>query len=74
MHRDLKLENLVLKSKHSDVDIILTDFGLSEHVKKHSHLFRKCGTPGYLAPEVLLGEYYDTKADIFSAGIIFYKI
>lgn len=35
-------------------------------------LYKKCGTPGYVAPEILKDQKYDTKVDIFSAGIIFY--
>ena len=61
MHRDIKPENIIVKSKNGKIsDIILADFGLSEHMEKNKLLFNRCGTPGYVAPEILLDEPYDT--------------
>jgi serine/threonine protein kinase len=54
MHRDLKPENLLLKSKNSDTDIIVADFGLATRTDISNILFKRCGTPGFVAPEVLL--------------------
>lgn len=54
MHRDLKPENLLLKSKTSDSDIIVADFGLATRIDIENILFKRCGTPGFVAPEVLL--------------------
>lgn len=53
MHRDIKPENLILRNEHDNEDIILADFGLSEHENKLKYLFKRCGTPGYVAPEIL---------------------
>lgn len=53
MHRDLKPENLLLKSKKTDYDIVIADFGLSAFVSDLNILFKRCGTPGFVAPEVL---------------------
>lgn len=69
MHRDLKPENLMLKDK--ELNIVLVDFGLASQVQNEL-VYKKCGTPGYVAPEILNDLRYDTKVDIFSAGIIFY--
>jgi len=46
MHRDIKPENLILRTENNDLDILLADFGLSEHQNKKNLLFRRCGTPG----------------------------
>jgi len=52
MHRDLKPENLMLKGKKiSDVRII--DFGLSTFIDAEEYLYKRCGTPGFVAPEVI---------------------
>lgn len=49
----------------------IVDFGLSALIKD-SPLNMRCGSPGYVAPEILNDLGYGTKADIFSAGIILY--
>jgi serine/threonine protein kinase len=49
----------------------IVDFGLST-LMKDGPLNMRCGSPGYVAPEVLNDLGYGTKADIFSAGIILY--
>ncbi len=49
----------------------IVDFGLSTSTKNGS-LNMRCGSPGYVAPEILNDQGYDEKADIFSAGIILY--
>jgi serine/threonine protein kinase len=77
MHRDLKPENLLLKDKDKDHDIVVADFGLAAFLNDDI-IFKRCGTPGFVAPEILLykdGEpIYDSKCDVFSAGVIFYML
>lgn len=70
-HRDVKLQNILLCSDDK-FDIKLIDFGLADFYYKKEFVHNKCGTPGYIAPEILNDENYDTKIDIFSLGIIFY--
>lgn len=73
MHRDLKPENIIFK--HSvDIDIGIVDLGFATRVEDYKRLFRRCGTPGFVAPEILNDQEYDCKADIFSAGVVFYII
>ncbi len=71
MHRDIKLENIFFQNKW-DFKLKIGDFGLAEYAKKKDFLFRKCGTPGYVAPEVLLNGVYDKKCDLFRA--LFYVL
>lgn len=70
IHRDLKPENILMASSISDCEFKLCDFGLACYVDKS--LRNKSGSPGYIAPEILRGSSYSTKADIFSAGVIIY--
>jgi serine/threonine protein kinase len=71
VHRDLKPENLLLKSPFNDFDIKLADFGFAKKVSGKS-LDTQCGTPGYVAPEILKGAKYGTEVDMWSCGVIIY--
>ena len=71
MHRDIKPENIFFINS-TDLYLKLGDFGLSEYHAKKELLFRRCGTPGYLAPEILIGKEYGINCDLFSLGVIFY--
>ena len=73
MHRDIKAENLILASNDNDWDIKIADFGLASFVGE-KFIFKRCGTPGYVAPEILMDLEYDTKVDIFSAGVVLYLL
>jgi len=73
MHRDIKPENLILKDADNDWNVKIADFGLATTVNPNGeYLFKRCGTPGYVAPEVLADAKYDQKVDVFSAGVILY--
>lgn len=72
-HRDLKPENLLLDA---DGNLKVTDFGLSavpQQFKEDGLLHTTCGTPNYVAPEVLVDRGYDgAKADLWSCGVILF--
>jgi len=69
-HRDLKPENLLCSGDENNT-IKVTDFGLSKNFSSAS-LKTSCGTPDYVAPEVLRGQAYDNSVDIWSIGVITY--
>jgi len=71
-HRDLKPENLLLMSENSDSDIKIADFGFAKRAISSTCLRTQCGTPGYVAPEILEGQKYDQRADMWSVGVILY--
>ncbi|GMH77876.1 hypothetical protein TrST_g12464 [Triparma strigata] len=73
-HRDLKPENLLLRSKDNDTDVKIADFGFAKKCSKQKCLKTQCGTPGYVAPEILKGKKYDYAADMWSIGVIMYII
>lgn len=56
----------------------IVDFGLATEKNVDKYLFPKCGTPGYVAPEILnlknKSEKYSEACDVFSCGVIFYKL
>lgn len=81
VHRDLKLENILLKntpnSKTDDFDIRVTDFGLSskKSITNTDSLFNDyCGTPLYMAPEILENKNYSALCDVWALGIIMYYL
>jgi len=71
-HRDLKPENLLVKSVEDDTEVKIADFGLSKIIDKDKMMQTACGTPGYVAPEVLNAEGYDKEVDMWSVGVITY--
>mmetsp|Transcript_7744 Transcript_7744/g.11286 ORF Transcript_7744/g.11286 Transcript_7744/m.11286 type:complete len:475 (+) Transcript_7744:86-1510(+) len=71
VHRDLKPENLLLMGSN-DSDIKIADFGFAKEAKSSAYLRTQCGTPGYVAPEILEGVPYGAKADQWSLGVIVY--
>jgi calcium/calmodulin-dependent protein kinase I len=71
-HRDLKPENLLLLSDVDDSAVKIADFGFAKKVYEPNSLTTQCGTPGYVAPEILEGTAYDQRADMWSVGVILY--
>ena len=74
VHRDLKPENLLLVSDDDDANVKIADFGFAKKVSDLTVNEVACGTPGYVAPEILRGDRYGTEVDIWSMGVICYVL
>lgn len=73
IHRDLKLQNILLTELSEDANLKLADFGLSRFLE--DDLARTwVGTPLYMAPEIVNCQEYDSKADIWSLGLVLYEL
>lgn len=72
VHRDIKLDNILLDQKGT---LKLGDFGVSRAVKKNEILKDQCGTPAYIAPEVLHNNGYSGKlSDTWSCGVVLFAM
>ncbi|XP_071848698.1 serine/threonine-protein kinase Chk2-like [Apostichopus japonicus] len=74
-HRDLKPENILLVNDKTETLVKVTDFGLSKFVGEVSFMKTQCGTPTYLAPEIVAGggiSRYGRAVDCWSLGVILF--
>ncbi|WFC96514.1 hypothetical protein MBRA1_003175 [Malassezia brasiliensis] len=82
VHRDLKPENILLMAKDSInhvcrsalTQIVISDFGLAKIMPDEGLMLTACGSPQYVAPEVLLGVGYNGLVDVWSVGVIVYAL
>lgn len=70
VHRDIKPENLLFESQKQDSLLKIIDFDISANFSQEN-LNQLCGSPYYIAPEILRG-HYNEKIDVWSLGIVFY--
>eukprot|EP00330_Aristerostoma_sp_ATCC50986_P005427 CAMPEP_0114576248 /NCGR_PEP_ID=MMETSP0125-20121206/1035_1 /TAXON_ID=485358 ORGANISM="Aristerostoma sp., Strain ATCC 50986" /NCGR_SAMPLE_ID=MMETSP0125 /ASSEMBLY_ACC=CAM_ASM_000245 /LENGTH=414 /DNA_ID=CAMNT_0001764623 /DNA_START=2111 /DNA_END=3355 /DNA_ORIENTATION=- len=72
LHRDVKLDNILLDENWN---VKICDFGVSRFVKKGQIINEQCGTPAYIAPEIIKEEGYEgCYADIWSMGVLLFAI
>ncbi|XP_035272598.1 serine/threonine-protein kinase H1 homolog [Anguilla anguilla] len=73
-HRDLKPENLLYYHPGADSKIMITDFGLASTRRRGNECLMKttCGTPEYIAPEILVRKPYTNAVDMWALGVISY--
>ena len=73
IHRDVKLDNLLITTDFTCIK--LCDFGVGRSVKPGEKIFDQCGTPAYLAPEIVADRGYDPfYVDIWSMGVLLFAI
>lgn len=74
IHRDLKPQNLLLTSDEPTATLKIADFGFARKLEKASLAETLCGSPLYMAPEILSFKKYDAKADLWSVGTILFEM
>lgn len=70
IHRDLKSPNLLVDE---NMNVKIADFGFAR-LKEENATMTRCGTPCWTAPEVIKGERYSEKADVYSFGIVMWEM
>ena len=73
-HGDMKPNNILSKSKTDCASAVISDFGFAKYVFAPNCLTQNCGTPFFLAPEVIGDKPHDMKADMWSVGVIIYCV
>ena len=72
LHRDIKLDNILL---NGEGDIKICDFGVSKMINPGERMMEQCGTPAYIAPEILKNKGYEGfGVDIWSAGVVLHAM
>jgi serine/threonine protein kinase len=77
VHRDLKPENILIEkdaATETIQNVKISDFGLSKIAVPGEKMYDSCGTPAYVAPEVLLKVGYGYEVDLWSLGVIMYTM
>ncbi|RKP34303.1 kinase-like domain-containing protein, partial [Dimargaris cristalligena] len=76
VHRDIKPENILFRNDRSDADLLIADFGLSVIMGDQNvqALKARCGTTGYMAPEILLHQPYGKPVDMWAVGVTTYLL
>lgn len=74
IHRDLKPQNLLLSSNEATPQLKIGDFGFARSLMAQDLADTLCGSPLYMAPEIIQNQKYDAKADLWSVGAILFQL
>ena len=74
MQRDLKPGNILLASQGAHVSVKIADFGFARALEPAHLASTLCGSPLYMAPEVLSEQQYDSRSDLWSVGVMMFEM
>lgn len=75
LHRDIKLDNILLSEHEGELRAKICDFGVSRTINDGETINEQCGTPAYIAPEIIRKKgYKGFSADIWSLGVLLYAM
>ena len=79
VHRDLKPDNIMFRSSRISSGLVIIDFGLATLCDEKEFVYTRCGTPGFVAPEIInikdmASAQFSPSSDVFSAGAIFHLL
>jgi len=80
MHRDIKPENILFRTSaiSDETQVAIADLGLATFNSEQKYIFPRCGTPGYVAPEIAAvnnsNEHYELKCDLYSVGVTLFYV
>ncbi|XP_043709849.1 serine/threonine-protein kinase ATG1a isoform X2 [Telopea speciosissima] len=74
IHRDLKPQNLLLSTNEETPVLKIGDFGFARYLTPQGLADTLCGSPLYMAPEIIQNQKYDAKADLWSVGAILFQL
>ncbi|KAF5451836.1 hypothetical protein F2P56_026901 [Juglans regia] len=74
IHRDLKPQNLLLSTREATLILKIGDFGFARSLMPQGLADTLCGSPLYMAPEIIQNQKYDAKADLWSVGAILFQL
>jgi serine/threonine protein kinase len=73
IHRDIKPDNILIL-KEDELNVCIADLGMACKTSCKDEIQVKCGSPGYVDPDVLKGAPFNTKSDIFSTGSLLFNL